>query len=120
MRLGLQSELERVKAWPESLAGEKDAKLSADGQALAAAIEQGRKALDARSAAAAARADQRVREVLPLIDDVNAARLSLHGLLAQRAAERDLPRDWPDRFFLHGHAHHRAAVEGAATQPAAS
>lgn len=120
LRLGLRSELERVKNWPQSLAGEKDAKLEADGKALAALVQRGEQALAARKTAAGARADQRVREVLPLVDDVNAARLSLYGLLAQRAAARDLPRDWPDRFFRHGHLHHHANPPPAGGSPPAA
>lgn len=101
IRRGLESELARVGGWPTSLQAEAEPALQAEGRTLGAAVGAGQAAIEARTKAEAARADHRVRHIVRLIDDVNGARLSLWGELAKRAARLSLPRDWPDRFFLH-------------------
>lgn len=112
VRLGIENELARVREWPASLANEPEAELKQAGQALAAAVVDGESAVRARAEAAAARADHRVREIARFIDDVNAVRRSLYGLLVQRGAEAKLPADWPNRFFKR--THHAAKGAGAA------
>ncbi|WP_437733157.1 hypothetical protein [Sorangium sp. So ce1335] len=99
VRLGLESELEVVRAWPASLKTEGEAALQALGARLEADIARGDAAVDERQRAVAATADQRVREIVRFVDELNAARRTRYGLLIQRAEERRLPKDWPGRFF---------------------
>jgi hypothetical protein len=101
IRMGLQAETERVRGWVPSLRSEPAKELQAEGERLEVAVAKGDAALEKRVRAASLRADQRVRGILGFVDDVNAARLSAYGVLAQRAAERGLGRSWPDRFFKH-------------------
>ena len=102
IRMGLASEIEVVRGWPESLKGEAEKELKILGKDLADAIAVGDAALEERRRAAAARADHRVREIIPLIEDINAARLSLYAELTLRSGKHRLPRDWADRFFRRG------------------
>ncbi|AGP41456.1 hypothetical protein [Sorangium cellulosum] len=99
VRLGLESQLEVVRAWPASLKSEREAALQALGARLEEDIARGDVAVEERLRAAAATADQRVREIVRFVDDINAARRTRYGLLIQRAEERRLPKDWPGRFF---------------------
>lgn len=99
VRLGLESELEVVRAWPASLKTEGEAALQALGARLEGDIARGDAAVEERQRAAAATADQRVREIVRFVDDINAARRTRYGVLIQRAEERRLPKDWPGRFF---------------------
>lgn len=99
IRLGLESEMGKVRSWPESLKSEPEKDLRKAGEALAKNVQAGDAALALRRKAAAERADHRVREIVRLIDDVNAARLSIYGTLVNRAAELKLAKDWPNRFF---------------------
>lgn len=116
--LGLQSELGRVESWPASLQGDPDPALQALGEKLQTSVEQGKAALGERTRAAMARADYRVRSIVRLIDDINAARLSLFGTLAQRAATTpQLDRAWPDRFFRHVTRKPKAAKPSAPPAP---
>ncbi len=99
IRLGLQSELAKVRGWVASLKSEPETQLRQLGDTLEKNVKAGDAAVQGRIDAAAKRADHRVREIVTLIDDVNALRLSLYGTLVTRAAERKLPKDWPNRFF---------------------
>lgn len=103
VKLALGRQVERVRGWPASLAAEPEESVRALAAELTARIGAGDAALRSRAEAAAARADQRVREVLTLVDDVNAARMRTMGSLLQRAAERGLPRDWAESFFRRAH-----------------
>jgi hypothetical protein len=102
IRLGLQSQLEKTRTWPAVLAAETDATLSAYAERFHAAIAEGDAALEARRQAATARATHRLDVILPLFDDVNAARQSLYGVLVQRGAERKRDRQWAASFFRRG------------------
>ena len=101
IRMGLGTELGRVRSWPDSLASEPEPELKALGERLPAIIAQGDQALEQRRKAAATRADHRVRNITSLGGDINNARMSLFGTLTQKAATARLPRNWPDRFFQH-------------------
>jgi len=101
IRLGLESEIARVRGWVDSLTSEAEKDLQDLGAQLGKLVEQGDQVLERRRKAAAARSDHRVRAITSLIDDINSARLSLYGTLTKKAAELRLPRDWPDRFFRH-------------------
>lgn len=98
-RLGLESELSRVRGWVASLAGEPEQSLKDLGTRLDTIIKQGDTVLEQRRQAVAARSDHGVRTVTPLIEDINAARGSLYGNLAERGRKARLPPDWPSRFF---------------------
>jgi len=118
IRMGLETQLGRVRAWADSLSSEKEAELKALGERLRTLVAQGDAALEGRRKAAALRSDHRVRSIASLIDDINNARLSLYGNLARKAAELRLPRNWPDRFFQHASRMARPEAQPA-PQPAA-
>jgi hypothetical protein len=101
IRMGLETQLGRVRAWVDSLSSENDAELKGLGERLRTLVAQGDAALEGRRKAAALRSDHRVRSIASLVDDINNARLSLYGYLARKAAELRLPRNRPDRFFQH-------------------
>jgi len=52
-----------------------------------------------RRRAVSARKDHRVRSITSLIEEINTARATLYGELAQKAPRAGLPIDWPSRFF---------------------
>jgi hypothetical protein len=96
VKLALGRHIERVRGWPSSLRGEPEPSSFAD------CFEQhleGGGALRSRVDAASARSDQRVGEIVALVEDVNAARLSALGRLLQRAVKNDLSREWVESFF---------------------
>ena len=102
VRLGLESEISRVRGWVESLAGEPEQILKDLGASLATLLTQGDAALDQRRKAVSGRSDHRVRSITSLIDEINTTRTALYGNLARKAADTGLPIDWPARFFRHG------------------
>jgi hypothetical protein len=97
--LGLQSQTEVVTGWPQSLKAEAEAGLKKLGATFAALLAAARKALSARSDAAAARADHRVREIFSFIEDHNRLRLATHAALTTAALAHGEARDLGDRFF---------------------
>ena len=99
IRMGLESEISRVRGWVDSLASESNQSLKDQGVRLATLITQGETALDRRRKAAGARGDHRVRSITSLIEEINTTRAALYGKLATKAAESGLPLDWPNRFF---------------------
>jgi hypothetical protein len=99
IRMGLESEISRVRGWVDSLASEPNQSLKDQGARLATLITQGEAALDRRRKAAGARGDHRVRSITSIIEEVNVTRAALYGKLATKAAEVGLPLDWPSRFF---------------------
>ncbi len=111
VRLGLESQLEAVAVWPDSLKGEAEDPVKEQGGLLEKDITDGRAAIEERNKAMAKRADHRVREIVRLVDDVNAARLSVYGQLVTRVDERKLPRTWPDRFFRQEQRARRKTLE---------
>jgi hypothetical protein len=118
VRLGLESEVARVRGWVDSLVSEPDKDLQALGAQLRTLVGQGDLALERRRKAGAARSDHRVRAIVPLIDDINSARLSVFGALTKIAGEQRLPRDWSDRFFRHSTRAPRDPAQPAATDAA--
>lgn len=120
IRMGLESELGRVRSWADSLASENEPELKELGERLRTLIAQGDTALEGRRKAAAQRNDHRVRSIASLIDDINNARLSLYGTLARKAAELRLPRNWPDRFFQRASRTAKADVQPAPPAPPAA
>ena len=118
IRMGLQSELTKVKPWVAKIAGEPEAQVQAFGAKLQAAIADGDTAIAQRDTARTNRAVQRVRELHSLVDDVNAARRSLYGLLVQRGEQLKLGADWAERFFKHAVRTAKAPVASAPTPPA--
>lgn len=119
VRLGLQSEVERVRGWPASLKGETEKPLIQLGKGIDATLSAADKVLADRVAAASARADHRVREIVALVEDANAARLSVYGALALRVEKHGLPRDWPSGFFRRATRTPRVAAAPVPTSPAA-
>lgn len=98
-RLALGKQVERVRSWPASLAGEAEPELKGFAPRFEQLLADGDAALRARVESAARRADQRVREVATLVDDANAARLTTMGRLLQRGVKNALPKDWAEGFF---------------------
>lgn len=101
IRMGLETELEAVRNWPESLKTEAEPQLAQMGTLMEERVKAGDDAIKARNKAMTDTADHRVRSIVRLVDDVNAARLSLFGQLVSLVEPNKLPRDWPDRFFRH-------------------
>jgi hypothetical protein len=120
IRMGLESELGRVRSWPDSLASENEPELKELGARLRTLVTEGDAALESRRKAAAQRNDHRVRSITSLIDDINNARLSLYGTLARKAAELRLPRNWPDRFFQRASRTPKAEVQPTPPAPPAA
>lgn len=110
IRLGLESELGRVRAWADSLCTEPEPALQQLGAQLRTLVAAGDQALERRRKAATTRTDHRVRVITSLIHDINGARLSLYGVLMQKAAELRLPHNWANRFF-------RRTIRTAKAQP---
>jgi len=119
IKLGLESELAKVKPWLAQLEGEPEKQLKAFGPRLQAAVTDGAAALAQRVTAHTERALHRARELSSLVDDLNAARRSLYGVLLQRGEEHKLASDWPERFFMHASKSPKAPAAAAATAPAA-
>lgn len=101
-RLGLESEISRVRGWVESLASEPEQALKEKSASLAKLIAQGEAALEQRRKAVSARSDHRMRSITSLIEEINTTRAALYGNLAKKAADAGLPIDWPGRFFRRG------------------
>jgi hypothetical protein len=97
--LGLQSQVEAVASWPQSLKGEPEAELKSLASRFAAAIRNASGALVGRVTAGAARADHRVREIVRFGDDHNKLRLATDAALTSAAVKDGLARDFADRFF---------------------
>lgn len=115
-RLGLESELEVVRSWPEALQGEAEKTLQRLSKTMKDLLAQGDAAVEGRQKAAVARATQRVREVVRFVDDVVAARRSMLTELHLRAQREGKDADWALRFFKRGHR----GGKRAKTQPAAT
>lgn len=98
-RMGLESEISRVRAWGHSLASESNPISNEQSPRLAALIAQGEEVLDLRRKAGGARGDHLVRSITTLIEQVNTARAALLGQLATKAAAVGMPVEWPSRFF---------------------
>lgn len=99
IRLGLESEISRVRGWVDSLASEPEQALKDLGTTLGKLIAQGEAVLEQRRKAAGTRSDHRVRSITSLIEEVNTARAALYGNLASKGATVGMPSDWPSRFF---------------------
>jgi hypothetical protein len=99
VRYGLESQLGIVREWVTSLLTEPEDVLKSLGTRLQANVAAGDADIEARRVSATRTADQRIREIVRFIDDVNAARRTRYGVLIQRAEARNLATDWPLRFF---------------------
>jgi hypothetical protein len=117
VRLGLASELDRVRSWPASLQGEQEQELKELGSRLQGLVAGGGTALGERASAIAATADHRVREIISFVDDANATRLSLYGALVTLASRLGLPKDWPNRFFRRSTRSARSAAPARPAEP---
>lgn len=104
VRLGLESQLKRVRAWVPSLESEPEDGLRKLGRRLAKVITGGDAALAQRVDAAASRASHRARDIRSLVADVNAARRDTYGALVRLGNRAKRAKDWPERFFRKGTA----------------
>ena len=102
IKMGLESQLGVMKPWVEPLKTEPEEELKKLGARLEGNVETGTVAVEGRVTAATNSTNFRVRERMRFVDDVNAVRDSVHGILAQRAVKKKLGKDWPDRFFRRG------------------
>lgn len=102
VRLGLASQLERVRPWPASLRGEPEAELTPFAARFAQHLTDGDAAVAARALAAGERASQRLREIVAVVDELNGLRVSTLGRLLQRASKNKRPSDWAEGFFRVG------------------
>lgn len=117
-KLALESQLKVVRAWSASLKKEPEAEVQSFAPTFEKHVEEGDAAVRARVDAAAKRTDQRVREIVTFIDDVNAARLRVLGRLLQRAEKNKLDQDWAEDFFRHGSRQVRAEAAEEDPDPA--
>jgi hypothetical protein len=115
VRMGLETELDRVRAWPPSLAGEPEKELKGLGKQLGKSLAAGDEAVKERRAAAGATADHRVRKIVSFVDEVNGVRQSTYGELIKRGQAKKLPKGWAERFFRRTQ---RAKANGSAEVPA--
>ncbi len=99
VKLALERQLARVRGWAASLRGEPEPELVAYADSFARHVVAGDAAVQGRIDAAAKRNDHRVREIVALIDDVNALRLGTLGRLLQRAVKNGKSREWAESFF---------------------
>lgn len=111
-RLGLASQLDRMRPWVKTLESEPEEALKKLAKRLAKLVTTGDVALDQRVNAAAARATHRAREITSLVADANAVRRDTYGALVRIANKNNRPKDWPETFFRHG-----SAAKGAAEAP---
>ena len=102
VRLGLESQLKRVRGWTSSLESEPEEALRKLGKRLAKVIVGGDAALAQRGSAAGARATHRAREITSLVADINAVRRDTYGALVRLGIKGRRPKDWPERFFRRG------------------
>jgi hypothetical protein len=99
IRLGLESELGVVRTWPDSLAGEPEKALQDVGKRLAKDVAEGDAAVAERRGAQTRTKDHRVRDIVKLVDAVNATRRTIYGELIQRGEKAGQPKNWASRFF---------------------
>jgi hypothetical protein len=116
VRLGLTSQLKAVGHWPKALSSEPEPALQALGATLAEDITAGAAADDERATVAGDRATHRARNIVSLIDDLNALRAATLGRLITRGTKNKKPADWPRRFFYQ--ARTRPAAKGGAPDDA--
>lgn len=116
-KLALESQLKVVRAWPASLKKEPEAEVQSFAPTFEEHIEEGDAAVRSRVDAAAKRADQRVREIVTYVEDVNATRLRVMGRLLQRAEKNKLDKDWAEDFFRHGSRRVRAEAAEEDAEP---
>lgn len=98
-KLALRAQIELCQAWPQSLTTESEASLKALATEFTNVLAVGKAALDGREAAQLATAVHRAREILPFIDDFNAARQTVYGQLSSIAGQGRKPRGWAEGFF---------------------
>jgi hypothetical protein len=101
IRMSLKTELEKIATWPADLQAESAPAIKAFSQKFTEVMASGKAAVEANSAAVNATGLHRLNTIVPMIDDINAARNSVYGQLTQRAAEQHFPDKWADRFFRH-------------------
>jgi hypothetical protein len=101
VHLGLRSQLAVVREWGAALVGEAEDALKALGAALGGLITAGDGAVAARQQAALGHSKQRIDEIIPLFEDVNAARMSIYAELLKRATDAGERREWAEAFFVH-------------------
>lgn len=106
VRLGLESEIGRVRGWPESLRAVPP--LAEHADPLVASLAKGQTALDNRVKANSARADYRIRDLQSFIDDANAQRRTTYHALGDYAVANNRPPSWPKRFFRTRPRHRKA------------
>ncbi|MER2562074.1 MAG: hypothetical protein ABTQ32_15215 [Myxococcaceae bacterium] len=98
-KLALGAQLEVCQKWPETLTTESEPVLQALATEFKKALALGKAALEQREAAQVATAVHRAREILPFIDDFNAARQTVYGQLSAIAGQTRKPRGWAESFF---------------------
>jgi hypothetical protein len=92
--LGLESQLEHVKVWPELLRSEPEASLQAFAARFDECAIEGRAALDHLALAEDASSTQRAQEILPLVADINTLRTNTYADLIKIGGKR-----WARSFF---------------------
>jgi hypothetical protein len=98
-KLALEAEVKIVRPWLASLKNETDPAVLAfaaifDGDLNAADV-----VLKGLEDAKSARQEQRVREIIPLVKDINDACKEIFGTLTAKAPSLKMPEEWADGFF---------------------
>jgi hypothetical protein len=99
VRMGLEAQIPVVRGMLTALMGEPEKVLKDRAKSLAAILKKGDEAIVERREAAGARAAHRAREILSLVDNLNAERTAQHAELTLYGNKNGLPRDYADRFF---------------------
>ena len=96
--LGLESQSKVMADWPAALRAASP-EVAPLGDRVQATLDAGRRALDARVQAQAARANYRIGPIRALFEDANTLRLATFAQLLVLAAATKKPKAWPKRFF---------------------
>jgi len=118
MRLRLESQVAHLRSWADSLASEPERPLQDLGMRLRALLASGNAALERRRRAGATTQDHRVRNIKPMISDINDTRRALFGTLIKKAVDLHLPRPWANRFFRQGSRRSKTEARPATRQAA--
>jgi hypothetical protein len=99
IRKGLESQLDDCKRWPDHLAAESAAALTAFAPRFAQVITDGQAAVQARSDLQEATRTHRLGAIEPLIADLNAYRQRAYAALLTLGVTHRLDKSWAREFF---------------------
>jgi hypothetical protein len=98
-KLALEAEVKVVRPWLASLKNETDPAVLAFASIFEGDLNAADIVLKELEDAKTARQGQRVREIIPLVRDINDTCKEIFGTLTARAPSLKMPEEWPDNFF---------------------